>query len=136
MPSAGPTKLEVPTPEHQSHFLNTATTEIYTLSRHYALPTGVPRHAARWRSGRSSRAAGSPRSARRCPRLDRPNWKYRPLNTSHISLTRQPPRSTPFPDTTLFRPGCQGTLLGGDPVGPAERQVALGRLEDALGWTD
>src|ERR1051326_7319324 len=87
-------------------FNDTATTEIYTLSLHDALPDLPRQHPA----GRGDPARDAPpRPARR--HVEGGDRKSTRLNSSHIPLSRfpffflmirRPPRSTLFPYTTLF----------------------------------
>src|SRR3989304_6244558 len=95
-------------------FNDTATTEIYTLSLHDALPI--------WRSARNATGIGGvwcglPASAR-AARARRSEEHTSELQSRlHLVcrlfflMIRRPPRSTLFPYTTLFRSGgARGTL--------------------------
>src|ERR1044072_8608029 len=88
-------------------FNDTATTEIYPLSLHDALPICEARRAVR--------AAGGPEAGRRASRqrLDRGQigraQGWNPVTPIYLVcrffflMIRRPPRSTLFPYTTLFR---------------------------------
>src|SRR3984885_3440008 len=87
-------------------FNDTATTEIYTLSLHDALPISNAYHAPT-SFGRAS-------NCRHRPRALKPPWRSEE-HTSELQsrphlvcrifflMIRRPPRSTLFPYTTLFR---------------------------------
>src|ERR1043165_8557574 len=107
-------------------FNDTATTEIYTLSLHDALPIfpGSPReHDVNRQPGRACNRPG-----RGCCMPDRKSTR---LKSSHVALSRmpsfflmirRPPRSTLFPYTTLFRSsrGHRGSMTSTDnPAGHA-----------------
>src|ERR671923_296334 len=88
-------------------FNDTATTEIYTLSLHDALPiSAYPSAAARARacSRRSAplsrRAGGAAGSGEHTSELQSPDHLVCRL---FFLMIRRPPRSTLFPYTTLFR---------------------------------
>src|SRR6201995_4153865 len=95
-------------------FNDTATTEIYTLSLHDALPISSP---SRWRSRSPSppaaRAVSSGWATCRC-RSEEHTSELQSLTNLVCPLfflmIRRPPRSTLFPYTTLFR---SHRLLGG-----------------------
>src|SRR3990167_5403593 len=87
-------------------FNDTATTEIYTLSLHDALPISV----ALAGGGFLHDAGDDVRMACLCGRAGRSDRKSTRLNSSHSQISygfflmiRRPPRSTLFPYTTLFR---------------------------------
>src|SRR3989338_6961403 len=90
-------------------FNDTATTEIYTLSLHDALPISLPIIVLF--------KCASPLSSplKLCLYFSFPDRKSTRLNSSHSSISfslffflmiRRPPRSTLFPYTTLFRSPC------------------------------
>src|SRR3712207_7775790 len=94
-------------------FNDTATTEIYTLSLHDALPISVPRRTGS-RSGSTPRRGSSgrgpsPRSRARAPRRDRKSTR---LNSSHANISyavfclkKKPQRSIRFklaPNSSLL----------------------------------
>src|SRR3954464_1932294 len=95
-------------------FNDTATTEIYTLSLHDALPIWRRRQPL---AAASRRSSPTPRSVRRTARGVRSGEHTSELQ-SHDNLVcrlfflmiRRPPRSTLFPYTTLFRSGVGGSL--------------------------
>src|SRR5256886_8193131 len=65
-------------------FNDTATTEIYTLSLHDALPISPPRpHTAHY-VGEQQRQSGKPAVSRRRPRPDRKSTR---LNSSHSQIS-------------------------------------------------
>src|SRR5204863_4655509 len=85
-----------PSPPLRSFFFNhTATTEIYTLSLHDALPISQPRSIASWRSanmpavrasgrGVVSRSATRSRSGDESRAIDRKSTR---LNSSHVEIS-------------------------------------------------
>src|SRR6201992_454206 len=66
-------------------FNDTATTEIYTLSLHDALPISGSPGKSRWRVRRGDRSAGAARAARR--RRHDQDRKSTRLNSSHMSIS-------------------------------------------------
>src|ERR1041384_7930106 len=109
-------------------FNDTATTEIYTLSLHDALPIwariwpgGRPRGRRRPRSRRTIRPRPSRRSEEHTSELQSLAYLVCPL---FFLMIRRPPRSTLFPYTTLFRSGPGYGPGGGQGEGGARAQDA------------
>src|ERR1041385_8342707 len=88
-------------------FNDTATTEIYTLSLHDALPISPDRDPARRgggaaRGGRLRRGSG-PLSRRSEEHTSEIQSRLQLVCPLFFLMIRRPPRSTLFPYTTLFR---------------------------------
>src|SRR3990172_8458197 len=124
MPSSPCKKKQAPPAlqKHNCFFNDTATTEIYPLSLHDALPISARMPWTTWPSCARS-AESCPRSEEHTSELQSPlHLVCRPLlakksrlpppsrNIIVFLMIRRPPRSTLFPYTTLFRsqPGCPG----------------------------
>src|SRR3990167_5489466 len=110
-------------------FNDTATTEIYTLSLHDALPISRrtpsrgcgPGHARAF-AGAASSSSTSSRSEEHTSELQSQSNLVCRL---FFLMIRRPPRSTLFPYTTLFRSPA-GRLRAA--VGPGTREPSQGRL--------
>src|ERR1041384_7345816 len=92
-------------------FNDTATTEIYTLSLHDALPICMQRPRIDWPRGQRPalgslfRAGDEPRRSEE-DTAEIQSLAYFLCGLLFFLMIRRPPRSTLFPYTTLFRSAC------------------------------
>src|SRR3990167_8307092 len=116
-------------------FNDTATTEIYTLSLHDALPIYV-RSVRSWRSSWSGNGANiavvfcrETRSEEHTSELQSQSNLVCPV---FFLMIRRPPRSTLFPYTTLFRSMCGPSEVGevaGPGTAPTSRLYSVARRD-------